>query len=158
MDEIKRRQVDAVIIDPFVSCHELIENDNKQMDLVVKEWKRVAEAASCGVELVHHVRKGDGEITAESARGGGAFVDALRNVRVINRMSKDEGDRARLANHRLYFRTFSDKANKVPPADASDWFKLESVDLHNAPPGESDLIGVPRRWEWPDAMGRACAG
>jgi hypothetical protein len=150
--ELKRRQIDVLIIDPFVSCHELSENDNKHMDLVVKAWKRVAEAANCAIELVHHTRKGESEITAESSRGGGAFVDTCRNVRVINRMSKEEAANLGITNHRLYFRTFSDKANKVPPADQSDWFKLESVDLCNGPPGESDSIGVPHCWKWPDAL------
>jgi 5S rRNA maturation endonuclease (ribonuclease M5) len=152
VEEIKSRSIDVLIIDPFVSCHRVVENNNSEMDVVVKAWKDVAVQADCGIDLVHHTRKGDGEITAESSRGGGAFIDGCRNVRVLNRMTKDEADRARVSNHRFYFRTYSDKANKVPPADKSDWFKLESVDLCNAPPGESDLIGVPRQWQWPDAL------
>jgi hypothetical protein len=67
-------------------------------------------------------------------------------------MSKAEAEQVRIANPRLYFKTYSDKANKVPPADKSDWFKLENVDLCNAPPGESDLVGVVRQWQWPDAL------
>jgi hypothetical protein len=150
--EITKNKIDVVIVDPFVSCHEITENNNGAMDMVVKEWGRVAERGNCAVELVHHVRKGEEEITAESSRGGGAFIDACRVVRVVNRMNKEEGEKAEVDNHRLYFRTYNDKANKTPPANKSDWFKLVSVDLCNGPPGKSDLIGVVRQWEWPDAM------
>ena len=54
-------------------------------------------------------------------------------VRVVNRMSKEEGEKAGVENHRLYFRTYNDKANLAPPADKSDWFELKSVDLGNGP-------------------------
>jgi hypothetical protein len=150
--EIQRLGIDVVIVDPFVSSHEVAENDNSAIDMVVKEWGRVADLGNCAVELVHHTRKGEEEITAESSRGGGAFIDACRTVRVVNRMTKEQGEKVGIENHRLHFRTYDDKANKVPPADKSDWYKLTSVDLCNAPPGESDLIGVVRRWAWPDAM------
>lgn len=150
--EIIKNKIDVVVIDPFVSCHQVTENDNNAMDMIAKEWGRVAERGNCAVELVHHARKGEAEITVDSSRGGSALADALRNVRVVNRMSEVDGEKAGVANHRLYFRTYSDKATLVPPADNSDWFKLESVDLCNGPPGESDLVGVVRVWKWPDAM------
>jgi hypothetical protein len=152
IEEIVRQRIDAVIVDPFVSCHEVTENDNSAMDMVAKEWGRIADLGHCAVELVHHVRKGEDEVTVESSRGGGALADACRTVRVLNRMTKDQAEKTGVHNHRLYFRTYSDKANLIPPADKSDWFKLESVDLCNGPPGESDLIGVVRQWQWPDAM------
>jgi hypothetical protein len=150
--EIIKNQIDVVIIDPLISCHEVSENDNGAMDLVAKAWGRVAELGNCAVELVHHTRKGEAEITVDSSRGGSALANACRTVRVINRMSEEDGEKAGVTNHRLYFRTYSDKATLVPPADKSDWFKLESVDLCNGPPGESDLVGVVRAWKWPDAM------
>jgi hypothetical protein len=152
ISEIIRLRIDVIIIDPFVSCHEVAENDNSAMDMIAKEWGRVADRGNCAVELVHHVRKGEEEITVESSRGGGAFADACRTVRVLNRMTKEQGEQTGVANHRLYFRTYNDKANLVPPADKSDWFKIESVDLGNGPAGESDMIGVVRQWQWPDAM------
>ena len=72
-------------------------------------------------------------MTTESSRGAKAKTDAARVVRVVNRMSKDEGEKAGVENHRLYFRTYNDKANLAPPADKSDWFELKSVDLGNGP-------------------------
>jgi hypothetical protein len=150
--EIIRNKVDVVIIDPLISCHEVSENDNGAMDLVAKAWGRVADLGDCAVELVHHTRKGEAEITVDSSRGGSALANACRNVRVLNRMSEEDAEKAGVPNHRLYFRTYSDKATLVPPADKSDWHKLESVDLCNGLPAESDLVGVVRAWQWPDAM------
>jgi hypothetical protein len=68
-------------------------------------------------------------------------------------MSKDEGDRAGVENHRLYFRTYNDKANLHPPADKSDWYKLQSVDLGNGHlGGPGDSVGVVTTWQWPDPL------
>jgi hypothetical protein len=151
--EIIKRQIDVITVDPFVSCHEVAENDNPAMDMVVKEWGRVADRGNCAVHLVHHTRKmGDAtEITAESSRGGSAQTDACRVVRVVNRMTKQEAIAAKVDNPRLYFRTYNDKANLTPPAEGSDWYKLVSVDLGNGPTGmPGDCFGVVAKWEWPD--------
>jgi AAA domain len=132
--EIKRRSIDVLTIDPFVSCHEARENDNTAQDMIVKEWGRVAEACNCAVHLIDHTRKmgpNEGEVTTESARGGKAKTDACRVVRAVSRMTKEEGEKAGVENHRLYFRTFNDKANLQPPADKSGWFRLNSVALGN---------------------------
>ena len=100
-------------------------------------------------------------MTTESSRGAKAKTDAARVVRVVNRMSKDEGEKAGVENHRLYFRTYNDKANLAPPADKSDWFELKSVDLGNGPGMEvggvrfnapGDSVGVVQAWEWPDPL------
>ncbi|MGY3344849.1 MULTISPECIES: AAA family ATPase [unclassified Bradyrhizobium] len=154
--QINQNKIDVVIIDPFVSSHHVPENDNNAIDAVVKEWARVAKIANCSIELVHHVRKGEQEITVESARGGGSFGDAARMARVINRMTKEEAANAGITDNRLlYFRAFIDKRNLAPPADASDWFKLVGVDLHNGPLGPAmpgDSVGVVISWEYPKAL------
>lgn len=144
--EMMSLRVDAAIVDPFVSSHGVIENDNNGMDLVVKEWGRVADRANAAIELIHHTRKTNGdEVDSDSARGGRALIDAAREARVLNRMTGEEAEKAGVDNHRLYFRTYSDKANMAPPADRSSWFKLESVHLANG-----DDVGVVVSWEWPD--------
>jgi hypothetical protein len=154
--EIIARKIDVLIIDPFVSCHELPENDNTAMDMIVKEWGKVADRGNCAVHLVDHTRKMGGaetEVTVDSSRGGKAKTDACRGVRVVNRMTKEEGEKAGVENHRLYFRTFDDKPNLQPPADTSDWFKLKSVNLGNGPlNGPGDSVGVVTTWEWPDPL------
>ncbi|WP_440642076.1 AAA family ATPase [Bradyrhizobium sp. PUT101] len=153
--EIKRREIDVLIIDPFVSCHQVTENDNNAIDSVVKQWGRVAEEGNCAVELVHHVRKGEQEVTVESARGGGSFGDACRMVRVVNRMTKQEAQAAGIKDsQRAYFRTYIDKNNLAPPAEASDWFKIESIDLGNGPNGPvgGDSVGVVTTWNYPKPL------
>jgi hypothetical protein len=154
--EIINHKIDAVIVDPFVSCHEVGENDNTAMDMIVKEWGRVADRGNCAVQLVDHTRKmgvTEAEVTVESSRGAKSKTDACRVVRAVNRMSKEEGERAGVENHRLYFRTYNDKANLQPPADKSDWFKLVSVDLGNGPlDGPGDSVGVVTTWQWPDPL------
>jgi hypothetical protein len=156
VEQIIQRKIDIIKIDPFVSCHEASENDNQAMDLIVKEWGRVADRANCAVELYDHTRKMGGtetEVTVESSRGGKAKTDACRVVRAINRMTKDEGTKAGIENHRLYFKTFNDKANLQPPADKTEWFELVSVDLGNGPlNGPGDSVGVVTKWEWPDPL------
>lgn len=144
--EMAAMAIDVASIDPFVSSHQIPENDNNGMDLVTKEWGSVADRANAAIGLIHHTRKmGGEETTADSARGGKAIVDAAREARVLNRMSKEDAAKAGIDNHRLYFRTYSDKANMAPPADHSDWFKLESVAL-----GNGDEVGVVVPWSWPD--------
>jgi AAA domain len=149
--ELIRRKIDIIKIDPFVSSHTVPENDNGAMDMIVKEWGKVADRANCAVELYHHPRKTNGtEVTAEDGRGGSSFVSGTRVKRPLNRMTQAEGDQAGVKNHRLYFRIISD-TNLAPPADKSDWYKLVSIDLGNGPDG-GDSVGVVTKWEWPDPL------
>lgn len=157
VEQCKANAIDVLVIDPFVSSHEVGENNNTFQDMIIKEWGRVADRANIAVHLVDHTRKMGGmeaEVTTESARGAKAKTDGCRVVRAVNRMSEEEGLRAGVENFRLYFRTFNDKANLAPPADKSDWFKLESVDLGNAPSHLQfgDSVGVVTTWDWPDAL------
>ena len=72
VSEIIARSIDVLVIDPFVSCHEVGENDNTAMDMIVKEWGRVAQRGNCAIELVHHSRKssaGETEITVNPRAG-----------------------------------------------------------------------------------------
>jgi hypothetical protein len=156
VEEIIKHQIDVLVIDPFVSCHEIAENDNSAMDMVLKEWGKVADLGNCAVHLVHHTRKplgAEGETTTDSGRGASSQTDACRVVRPINRMSEKEATAAGIENRRLYFRTINDKANLQPPVEKSDWFKLVSVNLGNSEgdlPGDS--VGVVTKWEMPDAL------
>ena len=156
VDEIIKYRIDVLVIDPFVSCHEVAENDNSAMDMIIKEWGRVADRGNCAVHLIHHTRKplgAEGETTTESSRGASSQTDGCRVVRPINRMSEKEATAAGVENRRLYFRTLHDKANLQPPVEKSDWYKLESVELGNRPMGlPGDSIGVVTKWDMPDAL------
>lgn len=145
--QITQNRIDALIIDPFVSSHEVSENDNRAIDAVVKAWGRLADECNCSINLVHHVRKGNGqEANADSSRGAKALVDAARSVQVFNRMSPDEASLAGIAEDQrgFYFRVQNDKANLAPP-DKAGWYRMNNVSLDNG-----DQVGVACPWKWPE--------
>lgn len=149
IEQIERRWIDVLILDPFVSSHAVSENDNRAIDMVAKEWSRIADVCNCSINLVHHIRKQNGsEANADSARGAKALTDACRSVIVYNRMTKEEGERASIEPDKrgFYFRAQNDKANLAPP-EAADWFRMNNVDLPNG-----DAVGVACPWQWPDSF------
>jgi hypothetical protein len=140
------------MIDPFVSCHQVDENNNGKIDQIAKSLSQLAEETACAFEIVHHVRKlgPDVEMTANDSRGASSLTAASRSVRVFNRAK--ESDMANLirpgevANPRSYYRIVNDKMNMAPPSDKSDWFKIISVELDNGTPlRAADSVGVVRR-------------
>jgi hypothetical protein len=146
--EIKRREIDVLIIDPFVSSHGAEENDNNKIDAIAKAWARVANDARCVVVLVHHTSKaGAGDVTVLSARGAKALTDACRSALVLNRMDETTADRNGFdeKERRRYFSVSDDKHNRAP-AESDTWFKLESVSLGNG----GDSVGVAVPWKFPD--------
>jgi hypothetical protein len=143
------REIDVLIVDPFVSSHTVSENDNMAIDLVAKQWGAIADACNCSINLVHHVRKQNGEAaTADSARGASSLIGAARSVLVYNRMTKDEADKAGVPPEqaRYHFRVDNDKANLAPP-ESADWYRMNNVDLDNG-----DAVGVACPWKMPDAF------
>jgi hypothetical protein len=68
-------------------------------------------------------------------------------------MSEDEAAKAGVQTRRVHFRVDNGKANMSPPADAAEWYRLQSVDLPNGEDGGlGDSVGVVNRWTWPDAF------
>jgi len=158
--ELAEREIDVLIIDPFVSSHGVQENDNGAIDAVAKLWARVAVRARCAVVLVHHARKlGEGEVNAEAARGAVALVAAARSVVTLNRMTAAEAKRFGVEgeSRRRYFRIYDDKSNRAPPAEASEWFQLESVPLGNGEHG-GDSLPVVVPWTPSDAFDEVSLG
>ncbi|TVV76030.1 AAA family ATPase [Sphingomonas solaris] len=150
--ELIRREIDVLIIDPFVSSHEIEENDNSKIDKIAKAWGRVAKAANCAIVLVHHTSKaGAAEVTALSARGAVALVNACRSALVLNRMTLDEAQKLGIdgAERRRYFNVQDDKHNRAP-AEVADWYRLASVNLCNGGHTLGDNIGVAEPWIVPD--------
>lgn len=152
--QIRQRKIDVLVVDPFVSSHRVPENDNGAIDLVAKEWARLASRCCCAIELVHHTRKLNGEEgTTESGRGAIALLAAARSGRVLNRMTDDEKAAAGIASDpATYFSISRDKAN-LAPVGKREWRRMASVDLGNGDGLEpSDSVGVVVNWEWPDAF------
>lgn len=146
--EIIARDIDVMIIDPFVSSHRVSENASGAIDLVAKEWARLADRTNCAIELVHHTRKTGGvDATTEDGRGSTALVAAARSARVLNKMDQDTREKAGVKDDpATIFGIDRDKAN-LAPAGARAWIRMASVDL-----GNGDAVGVAEKWEFPDAF------
>lgn len=152
--EIKQRKIDVLIVDPFVSSHQIDENANGKIDAVVKRWKLLAERANCAICLVHHTKKMAGQqVSAESGRGAIAMINAARSTLVFNHMDKETAERIGIPENerRQYFSVTDDKPNRAPAAKG-DWFKIESVSLGNPDPVYvfGDSVGVVTPWKAPD--------
>lgn len=147
--EIEARGIDVLVIDPFISSHQVSENDNGAIDLIAKEWARLADRCNCAIELVHHTRKTNGdEATTESGRGASSLLDAARSGRVLNKMSKKLREGAGIQNDpATYFSITRDKANLAPVGNR-EWRRMASVELANG-----DSVGVVEVWKWPDTFG-----
>ena len=145
--EIHKRGIDVLVIDPFVSSHALDENDNVQIDRVVKRWSRLAQATKCAVHIIHHTRKSDQTVASESARGAKALVDAARMVRVLNVANAEEISALGLQPDVRAFNARRDKQNLAAGHEERSWYILKSISLGNGPP--ADDVGVVAAVEGP---------
>jgi len=145
---LKMRQIDVLIVDPFVSSHRVSENSSGAIDLVAKEWASLADRCNCAIELVHHTRKTGGQnATTEDGRGSTALMGAARSGRVLNKMNDDDRKKSGVQDDlSTYFSIDRDKAN-LAPVGARRWIRMASMDL-----GQGDHVGVAERWQSPDAF------
>ena len=155
---IHAKQIDVVMIDPFISSHQVPENDNNAIDAVAKTWTMIADITNTAIDLAHHTRKtGGAEVTVEDGRGASALLNAVRPARVLNVMTEDEATKAGIVDgRRRYFKVADGKNNLALPPDKLDWFRSESIFLGNGDPDDpddnGDDMGVVTAWEWPDPM------
>lgn len=152
---IVERNIDVLIIDPFISVHELPENDNKAMDAAVKAFGAVADRGNCAIELIHHSRKlNGGEADIDAARGGSAMAAAFRSAQTLNVMNGETAKAFGIdeAERRSYVRIDNAKANLSPPGKAR-WFKLAAQALGNANGDRfGDIVAVAQSWQAPDLL------
>jgi hypothetical protein len=160
--QIRKHQIDVLIVDPFVSTHRVNENDNGAIDKVAKLWAQIADDTNCAIDVVHHLRKlADREATVEDARGAISLIGAARSVRVLNRMSVDDARAAGIdeKDRYSYFHIHYGKQNLTRMDTTQHWRKMESVRLGNGPnkltPG--DTAGVVTAWKWPSKEEMASA-
>ncbi len=149
---IRDNKIDVVVIDPFISCHEVPENDNGAIDKVAKTYADIAELTGCCISLVHHSRKTGGEaVEIEHSRGAVALIAAARSARTLNSMTEDEARLAGIGNRFAYARIDDGKANLAPRSDRANWIKIQSQYLGNGPHGfAGDSVAVATRWNWPN--------
>jgi AAA domain len=154
--ELSEAHDDLIIIDPFISCHKVAENDNTAIDAVIKKWGEIASGnggSRKSIELSHHARKpmhGEtGDKRVADARGASAFIDGVRSARVLNKMTESEATRAGIkeADRWRYFRADNGKANYAAPADGAAWYRLTSTIIANG-----DNVGTLASWRFPGAF------
>lgn len=93
---IKSDGIDVVILDPWVSVHEVDGNLSHLVQPIVTAFKAIAEATGAAIEIVAHSRKPNGkELTEEDALGSVAFVNKTRDVRVLNKMASVDAAKMR---------------------------------------------------------------
>lgn len=153
---IRQNGIDVINVDPFVNTHSCPENDNVVMNKVADVWRSLAQKNNVSIGLTHHIRKGNGEVTADDLRGAVALIGAARLVRVLAPMSQQEAVNYGIEpdRHRFYFWVNpTAKANIVAPADSRTWYQMQSQPLNNGDDTwEGDVLGVVEAWKAPSAM------
>lgn len=146
-DFIKEMHIGALYVDPFISTHNLGENDNADIDKVVGTFKSIAHETRCAISLTHHTRKlggNDSELHAGDAdigRGATSLKDAARCVDTLSRMSNQSAKKIDMdSSERVrHIRLDNGKSNFGLPEDSALWFRMESVKIPNG-----DYVGVPK--------------
>lgn len=168
IEQMLANRIDAFGVDPFVSSHRVPENDNGAIDLVAKQWAKIADATHSAIELVHHVRKLNGsEISVEDGRGAVALMAAARPKRALAGMTRAEAVRFGVeGSHYRFFRIGDERNNLALPAgDTASWFELKSVPLGNGSGGtpvekmmSGDSVGVVTVYSGGDVVAALVAG
>jgi hypothetical protein len=144
---IDKNHIDVFMVDPLVSFHGAAENDNGQMDVVIKEaFGGIAETTRSAGELFHHPGKpkpGAPETVVEDARGASAIINAVRCARVMNFMTTEFAKQHGIdeEHRRLHVQIANGKANAGPTGSAR-WIKLEVENLANG-----DSVACATNWK-----------
>jgi RecA-family ATPase len=146
--KVKENNIGVIILDPFVSAHLVNENNNGSIQAVVAMLRKLARDTNSSVQLVHHIRKGNGDdATIDSVRGAGSLIGAARAARVINRITPDDAMALGVDEHEALgiFRVDDGKANLAPPSDKAVYRRMQSVEIANG-----EHIGVATEFKLPD--------
>ena len=146
--KIKQNNIGVVILDPFVSAHLVNENNNGSIQAVVAMLRKLARDTNSSIQLVHHIRKTNGDdATIDSVRGAGSLIGAARAARVINRITPDDAIALGVDEHEALgiFRVDDGKANLAPPSDKATYRRMQSVEIANG-----EHIGVATEFKLPD--------
>lgn len=141
----KRHKIVYVCCDPFITFHNVPENDNTNIDIAARQFSRVANQANVAVDLLHHISKGDGDSEGHAgditrARGAAALGAAIRNSYTLAAMSEKTAAKLALGDEYVrYVRLDDGKRNYSLRSGKTAWFYLESVTIKNG-----DSVGVIR--------------
>jgi len=131
---IKRLGIDAVIFDPLIKLAGVSENNNNEVDFVMRLLAGIATRCNVAIMLLHHVRKGVSSAgDADMARGAKALIDAARLTYSLSTMTEKEAKSLDVspAERRSLIRLDNSKSNLMPPSTGATWFKMVSIPLGN---------------------------
>jgi len=133
ISEIKSRSVKLFIVDPFIECHRLRENDNEGINLVMQAFRKISAETGCAVSIVHHTSKGKAEHgNIDKTRGASSLASAVRIAHTFYSMTLQEAKEYSIPfdQHKRYVRLDNAKSNlSAPKPNGPDWFFFESVQL-----------------------------
>jgi RecA-family ATPase len=148
----RSNKVGLLVVDPFVSTHDLSENDNTEIEKVISEYRLIAKETGAAILLIHHTRKigNDSEAHAgdvEASRGASSLIGAARIAFTLSRMSKETAAKLgidwRIGNRLV--RLDDGKTNFTQKSEEAEWYQLVSVELPN-----DDAVGVPVPFDMSD--------
>ena len=150
--EVKAKNIDYIVFDPFITMHDTEENDNGAIQQVTNVLKHIAKEANVAIEIIHHTKKAgaksDSETHAgdvEAGRGASSLKDACRIATTLARMSPKTADKLEINYEdegRFLVRLDHGKGNFSGPPEGATWFKQVSVQLSNG-----DTVGVHEQFD-----------
>ena len=139
VEAIKALKVDLVIFDPLVELHNCDENNNADMNHVIRDLRWVAHRTGCAVLVVHHSGKSTGVAGDQNAsRGASSVIGAVRAIRTVVVLDEDDAAAFGIADETAkdHIRVDGAKSNYARLGGAL-LFRKESVVLPN-----TDDVGV----------------
>lgn len=156
-DVIERRGLDVVILDPWVSVHEVDGNLGHLVQPIITMLKDdIAQKTGVSLEIIAHPRKTGGkDLTEEDIAGALTLSNKLRDVRTLNGMTEEVAKKYGLAPWEAgdFFRADNPK-HSHGSSTRPVWFRKVNVGLGNAGPGLFDRetsVGVVTLWTPPTA-------
>ena len=142
----------CVFFDPLVSLHQANENDNAEMNSVMRMFTRLAAVTNCAVCIAHHTNKpsvaGSDNYAgnANVGRGASSIKDAARIQLTLFGMSEKDAERYGVPEYERheYVRLDDAKANLYLAAGVAEWFRKTPVQLAG---GEEIGVFVPVRFD-----------
>jgi hypothetical protein len=152
VDEVRRRKIGLLALDPLVEFHEASENDNVQMRAVIGQVRRIAVEGNCATLIPAHTRKppiasSDGFAgEMDAARGASSQLGVVRVGATIFSMSPKMAKEWKIdGSHTDFVRIDIAKNNLAPPRPDPLWFKRDSVSTGGESVGVLRPIKLDRR-------------
>lgn len=149
-DFIREHGIIHVVVDPFISTHEVSENDNPAINAAATLWVNIGHRTNNSIHLVHHAKKTNGaEVSEDSARGAKALTDKARITRFLQPMSEEQAKLYDInpANRFEYVRMNDGKVNLHKRSGLPTWFRLVGVPL-----GNGEEVQTCQPWTPPDSF------